>query len=224
VIVGVVVIALIAVGVVVTLLNRAQPAPSVAPVFSPPTVPTTIAYAPRRGPGGATILTEPVDLVTLAIPPGWKSLSADQNTLPDALAKLEGQMPSLASLLQAEAVIAAKAAIRLFAYQPVAPFAFLSVISYSTPSAHPLTPAVVAASVEVSKKFTSGVAVSGVQLPLGEALQLESSQVSQNQHLVSDLLIVVVAGRTVMLQMVSGVTAPGVPTVFSQIAQTLRPS
>lgn len=221
---GVGLVALIVVAVVARALYQAQPAPSLPPVVAPPTVPTTIAYTPRRGPGGTTILTEPVDLVSLAIPRGWKALSPDENTLPNALGALGRQMPPMASLLQAEAVVAAKAAVRLFAYQPSAPYAFLTVISYSSPSATPLTPAVVAASVAASKKLTSGVAVSGEQLPLGEALRLDSTVSSQNQHLVSELLILVVASRTLMVQMVSDVSTPGIPAVFSQIARSLRPS
>lgn len=229
-IIGGVVLALIAIAVGVTRLYRAQPAPSLTPAVVLPTVPTSVAYAPRPGPGGTTILTEPVDLISLAVPRGWNAISADSNTLPLALNNLAQQMPPLAALLQAESTVAAKAAIRLFAYQPDAPYAFLSVISFSSPSAQLLTPANVAAAVAASKKLSSGAVVSGAQLPLGLALQLDSSEVSENQHVVSELLILVVAGgrlgptRTVMLQMVSGVTAAGVPPVFAQIAKTLRPS
>lgn len=209
------IVATIGVGVALTRRHGASPA-----VQAVGAVPTTIAYSPRRGPGGTTILTETVDPLSVAVPNGWTAVPADAQTLPGRVDDFARQAPSLATLLQAQSVNAVKAAIRLFAYRPSPPFAFISVLSYSSPGAVPLTPDTVAAVVAATKKVPN-VALSGEQLPVGEVLKLDSSPVVSGQHLVVEVRVLVSAGRTLLIEMASEVTAAGIPPLFGQLATSL---
>jgi hypothetical protein len=178
-------------------------------------------YNARPGPGGTKVLTELVDPLTLSVPGSWISPAADAS-LADAIDQFGPQAPPLAGLLHAESLVASKSAIRLFAFQPEAPHVFVSVVSFSTPAATPLTPAAVAVIVARAKKLTQNVAVVGVQLPVGQVVQLQSSFVSQNTHLVVEVLVLIAGGRTLEIEMVSETDVAAIPPVFDQIAQSLR--
>jgi hypothetical protein len=206
-------------GVLVLRHSDRSPTPGRSPAAL--TVPTTAAYNARPGPGGTRLLTEPVDPLTLAVPVGWTSPPAD-GTLSDAINSFAGQAPALAVLLRAEAQVAVKAAVRLFAYQAGAPNAFVSVVSFSAPGAAALTPASIAAIMKASQKLSKNVAVSGVQLPAGQALKLDSSLVSQKKHVVVEVVVLVSGGRTIEVEMVSETSVAGIPPLFAQLAQSIR--
>ncbi|HEX3542073.1 MAG TPA: hypothetical protein VHT75_16695 [Acidimicrobiales bacterium] len=208
---------IVTVGVGVATIRRHGAKPGAQAVAA---VPTTIAYSPRGGPGGTTILTETVDPLSVAVPNGWKAVPADAQTLPTRIDDFAKQAPSLATLLQAQSAAAVKAAIRLFAYRPAPPFAFISVLSYSSPGAVPLTPATVTAVVAAAKKVPN-VALSGEQLPVGEVLKFDSSPATGGQHLVVEVRILVSAGRTLLIEMASEVSAAGIPPLFGQLATSL---
>jgi hypothetical protein len=214
---AVVIVAAVVVVVFVRPSNRPG-VPSASPAALK--VPTTAAYNARPGPGGTVLLTEPVDPLTLAVPAGWTSPAAD-GQLTDAIDLFAVQAPALAVLLRAEAQVATKAAVRLFAYQAATPNAFVSVVSFSSPGAAALTPASVAAVVAAAKR-SKNVAVGGVALPAGQALTLESSLVSQNKHVVVQVVVLVASGRTIEVEMVSETSAAGTPPLFDQIAQSIR--
>ena len=205
------------VGIAVALTRRHGTTPGAQAVAA---VPTTIAYSPRRGPGGTTILTETADPLSVAVPNSWTAVPADAQTLPAKIDDFAKQAPSLATLLPAQSAAAVKAAVRLFAYRPAPPFAFISVISYSSPGAVPWTAATVAAVVAATKKVPN-VALSGEQLPVGEVLKIDSSPVAGGQHLVVEVRILVSAGRTVLIEMASEVSAAGIPPLFGQLATSL---
>lgn len=207
-------------GAVAVRRSGASSTPS--PPVEVPVATTPVPYQARPGPKGTKVLTEMVDELTLAVPAGWKSPAADGQTLPGVIDAFAQQALPLASLLQAERQVEAKSAIRLFAYQSEAPYTFVSVISLSSPGAKTLTASGVAAVVAVSKQRASNVAMSGQHLPVGEVLEVDSSFVSQAQPVVVEDLVLVVAGRTVLIQMVSETNVAGRPAVFAQIAQSLR--
>lgn len=216
---AVVVIAATGVAVVLTRSHSPSPSPSAAAVAP---VSSTEPYGARPGPNGTKILTETIDPVTLAVPNSWKTPVADAQTLPAELDAFGAQAPSLAAILHTEADFAGKSAIRLFAYQPVKPFAFVAVTSYATPGATPLTPDLVTAAVAGTRKKSPGSAVSGVQLPLGLALKVDTSLVSQKQPVVLEFLVLVVSGRRVIILLVSETNVPALPQVFEQIASSVR--
>src|SRR5580693_8339876 len=111
--------------------DRASTPAAVVPVAVAPPVTTTVPYAARAGPDGTKVLTETVDPLILSVPAGWMTPAADPLTLPKVLDQFAAQAPPLATALQAEGQVEQKAAIRLFAYQPTTPSAFVSVISFS---------------------------------------------------------------------------------------------
>jgi hypothetical protein len=185
-------------------------------------VPTTAPYNPRPGPGGTRILTEPVDVLSVAVPNGWRSPATDALTLPGEINQFAAQAAPMAALLTAESKVAEKSAIRLFAYQPVAPNAFVSVVSFSSPGATAPSQSAIDAIVALAKKKTSNVAVSGVKLPVGQVIKLDSTLVSDGHHLVVEVLVLVAGGRTIQIQMVSETDVVGIPPLFDQIAQSLR--
>jgi hypothetical protein len=213
------VVCLAVIGGVLVLRRRSSGTPAVSALRP---VPTTVAYNPRPGPGGTKILTEPVDVLSLAVPSNWRSPSSDALTLPKEIDNLAAQAPPLAALLQAEGSVAEKSAIRLFAYQPAAPSAFVSVVSFSSPGATAPTQSGIDAIVALAKKKTANVAVSGADLPVGRVIKLDSALTSQNQHIVVEVLVLVAAGRTMQIQMVSETDAAGVPPLFDQMAQSLH--
>jgi hypothetical protein len=202
--------------------NRSSEVASVPKPLATPVVAVTVPYGARPGPKGTKILTETVDQLTLAVPASWMSPAADELALPIRIDTFAQQAPPLSSLLQAEAQVAAEAAIRLFAYQPVAPAIFVSVVSFSSPDIPDLTPAGVAAMVAVAKKAPSTVAVTSAQLPVGLVLELNSSYVSQKQPIVIEDVVLIAGGRTLLIEMVAETNVAGVPPVFGQIAQSLR--
>jgi hypothetical protein len=217
-----VVVALIAAAGVTTVLTRrhsgpntAKPVRAAAPVSLPP-------YAPRPGPNGTKILTETIDPLSLAVPSDWMAPPADQQTLPGELDAFAAKAPALAAILHTEADYAHRAAVRIFAYQPVTPFTFVSVLSYASPSTKSLTAESVAAVVAASKKTKpTGAALSGVELPIGPALKTDSSMVSKKQTLVIELVTLVAGGRTTLVLMVSETNVPAIPQIFDQIARSL---
>jgi hypothetical protein len=143
-------------------------------------------------------------------------------TLPDQIAKVAQQAPALAVLLQAEGQVAVKQAVRLFAYQPDPPHTFVSVLSFSSPGAKSPTPSDIDAIAAEASKKSASVAVSGQKLPVGEVIKLNSSLVSQNQHIVVEVLVLIAGGRTMEIQLVSETNVAAIPPVFDQIAQSLR--
>ena len=218
-----VVVALIAAGGVATVLTRHHSGPAAAkPVRSAAPVSLT-PYASRPGPNGTKILTETIDPLSLAVPSDWMAPAADQQTLPGALDAFAAQAPALAAILHTESDYAHRAAIRIFAYQPVTPFAFVSVLSYASPSTKPLTAESIAAVTAASKqkKKPTGAALSGVELPIGPALKVDASMVSKKQTLVVELVTLVAGGRTTLVLMVSETNVPAIPQVFDQIARSL---
>jgi hypothetical protein len=216
-------VVVIAAAGVATVLTRGHtghsPPAAVAPVATP--VQSAEPYAARPGANGTKTLTETIDPVSLAVPEDWKTPVADAQTLPADLDAFGTQAPSLASILHTEADFAGKGAIRLFAYRPTSPFAFVSVTSYAQPSAAPLTPDLVAAAVAAAKKKSRGAAVSGVQLPLGLAIKVDTNFVSQKQPVVVEFLVLVQSGRRLIILLVSETNVPALPQVFDQIAQSL---
>ncbi len=211
-------VAVVAIGLVLVLVPGGGPG---GPSSARRPVPTTAAYDPRPGPGGTKILTDPVDVLSLAVPNSWRTPASDALTLPKEIDNFAGQAPPLAALLQAEGLVAQKSAIRLFAYQ-LAPSAFVSVVSFSSPAATPPTQSGIDAIVALARKKTSNVAVSGVRLPVGQVIKLDSTLTSQNQHIVVEVLVLVAGGRTMQIQMVSQTDAAAIPPLFDQIAQSLR--
>jgi hypothetical protein len=207
---------------VVGALRHSRASSTTVRAPNPVVVPSTLPYSARPGPNDTRILTEPVDPLTLAVPNSWKSPAADPLVLNDELARFAQDAPALAGLLQAVVTLEGKSAIRLFAYQPVALQAFVLVTSYSTPTQKDLTAAVVDTLAGAAKVRTKGAAVSGVQLPVGAALKLNFSLVSQNRPVVVEVLILIAGGRSLVVEMVSETTTVGVPALFDQIAQSLR--
>jgi hypothetical protein len=214
--------AAVIVGGVHALLQAGGSPPPITPPLVLPTVPITVPYFARSGPNGTTILTDAVDLLTLAVPAAWKTPAADQSTLVGQLNQFAAQTPSLAPPLQSEIQAASEFAIRVFAYQPVAPHTFISIISFASPGINALTPASAAVEVAAAKTKSPNVAVSAVQLPVGTVLQLQSSYVSQNQPVVAEELVLISGGRTMLIEMVSETDVASYPPVFAQIAQSLR--
>jgi hypothetical protein len=213
---------LIAAAGVATALTRHHSGPAAAkPVRAPAPVSLT-PYAPRPGPNGTKILTETIDPLSLAVPGDWMAPAADQQTLPGELDAFAARAPALAAILHTESDYAHRAAIRIFAYQPMVPFAFVSVLSYASPSTKSLTADSVAAVAAASrKKKPTGAALSGVELPIGPALKVDSSMVSKKQTLVVELVTLVAGGRTTLVLMVSETNVPAIPQVFDQIARSL---
>ncbi len=207
---------------VVGALRHSKPSLTTVQSPNPVLVPTTLPYSARPGPNDTRILTEPVDPLTLAIPNSWKSPAADPLVLHDELARFAQDAPALDGLLQAVVTLDGKSAIRLFAYQPVAPHAFVSVTSFSTPTQKDLTASVVDTLAGAAKVRTRGAAVSGVQLPVGSALKFNFSLVSQNRPVVVEVLMLILGGRSLVVEMVSETTTVGVPALFDQVAQSLR--
>jgi hypothetical protein len=218
---AVIIVCVATLGVVLALRHSKASSTTVQPP-TPVVAPTTLPYSARPGPNDTKILTEPVDPLTLAVPSSWTSPSADPLTLEDEINRFAGDAPALEALLKAEGAVAGKSAIRLFAYQPVAPHAFVSVISFSTPGVKDLSAASVNAISAAAKLKIKNVAVSGVQLPVGPALKLDSSLVSHKQPVVVETLVLIVGGRSLLIEMVSETNTAGVPVVFDQIAQSLR--
>jgi hypothetical protein len=196
--------------------HRASPSSGRAPAG----LTTAVPFTARPGPNGATILQETVDPLSLTVPGTWKAPSPDALTLPQELATFAQAAPALAGLLAAQSTVAAKNGIRLFAYQQASPAAFVSVLSYSTPSATDLTPAVVAA-VAGATKPGHGLAVSGEALPVGEVLKIDSSPVVGKQHLLVEVVVLVSMGRTIVIQLASEVNTAGIPPLFGEIGQSL---
>jgi len=217
-------VVVIAAAGVATVLTRGHTSHSPANPVTPVAVPaaSTEPYAARPGPNGTRILTETIDPVVLAVPDDWKTPVADAQTLPADMDAFGAQAPSLKSILHTEADFAGKGAVRLFAYRPVKPFAFVSVTSYATPSAAPLTPQLVAAAVSAARRKSRAAAVSGVQLPLGLAIKVDTSLVSQKQPLVVEFLVLVQSGRRLIILMVSETNVPALPQFFDKVAQSLR--
>jgi hypothetical protein len=213
---------LVGAGIALYSANRSSEVASVPTPVASPTIPVTVPYGARPGPKGTKILTETVDQLTMAVPSGWMTPAADQQTLPGQIDAFAQQSPPLTALLQAEAQVASEAAIRLFAYQPAAPAMFVSVVSFSSPDVKALTSTAVAAIIALSKKKTSSVAVGSAHLPVGLVVTLNSSYVSQKQPLVIEDLVLIVAGRTLLVEMVAETDVAGVPPLFGQIAQSLR--
>jgi len=214
--------ALIGVALALQHADRASNPAAVAPVLVAPTTTTSVAYFARPGANGTKVLTETVDPLSLAVPDSWTAPAADPLTLPGVLDQFATQAPALAGVLQDEGQVEQKAAIRLFAYQPASPSAFVSVISFSSPTTKPFTAASIAAIVALAKKKTSSIAVTGVQLAVGDVLQLNSSAVVQNQPVVVEILVLVAAGRTMQIEMVAETNVAQVPPVFAQIEASLR--
>lgn len=217
----VVVVAAAAIAFALHQANVASTPASVPAVVAPPTVPTTIPYTARPGPGATTVLTESVDPLTLSVPNTWHAPAADPFSLPAVVNAFAAQAPALASPLQSVAALESKSGIRLFAYLPVPPYAFVSVVSFSSPGAMPYTPASVTAIEALAANHPSGVAVSGEALPAGEALDLRSSTVVQNQGVAIEILVLVASGRTIEITMVGETDTAAFPPVFQQIAQSL---
>jgi hypothetical protein len=216
-------IALIAAAGVATTLTRHRSRPAAAKPVRAAAPASLTPYAARPGPNGTKILTETIDPLSLAVPSDWTAPAADQLTLPGELNAFAAQAPALATILHTESEYAHRAAIRLFAYQPVTPFAFVSVLSYASPSTKSLTAESVAAVAAASmKKKPKGTVLSGVELPIGPALKVDSSMVSKKQTLVVELVTLVADGRTTLVLMVSETNVPAIPQVFDQIARSLR--
>lgn len=208
--------------IVVHKADVASTPASVPSVFVLPTLPTTIPYSAHAGPNGTVDLTESVDQLTLSVPATWKAPAADPVTLTKVVMAYEAQAPALASPLQAVADVENESGIRLFAYQPAPPHAFVSVTSFSSPTAKPFTPSLVAAIEALAAKRTKGVAVGGQPFPAGEALTFKTSTVVQNQPVVVEIYIWVEGGRTVEVQLVSETNVAGFPPLFDQIAASVR--
>ncbi len=62
-------------------------------------------------------------------------------------------------------------AVRLFAYQPVAPHAYVSVVSYSSAGATAVSPLEAASIVAAVNKGAPNVVSTGTQLPVGPGVQ-----------------------------------------------------
>jgi hypothetical protein len=185
-------------------------------------VPTTLPYSARPGANGTKILTEAVDPLTLSVPESWKSPPAVPLTLHDEINGLAQDAPALQGLLQAEAKVAGKSAIRLFAYQPVAPHALVWVTSFSAPGTKDLTADGVDALATAVRRRSTNLTVTGVQLPVGSVLKLDSSLVVDKQAVAVETLILTSGGRFLLVEMVSETNSAGVPAIFDQIAQSLR--
>ncbi|HEX3425719.1 MAG TPA: hypothetical protein VHT30_06275 [Acidimicrobiales bacterium] len=219
----VVVLALVAgAGIVLHRADVASTPAAVPSVVALPTLPTTIPYSAHTGPGATIVLTESVDPLTLAVPASWRTPAADPVTLTKVVMAYEAQAPALGAPLQAVIDVEKESGIRLFAYQPAAPHAFVSVISFSSPTAKPFTPSLVAAAEALAAKKTKGVAVAGQALPAGEALTFKTSTVVQNQPVVVEIYIWVEGGRTVEVQLVSETNVAAFPPLFDQIAASVR--
>jgi hypothetical protein len=184
--------------------------------------PTTVAYNARPGPGGVRLLTEPVDLLTLAVPSSWQTPAPDPLKLPALIAGLAAQAPPLTRLLQAVAQQSQLAGVRLFAFQPMAPQAFVSVVSFSSPGIVTPTPAVVDALAAQARKKSPNLGVSAVQLPVGRVLKLDSVVTTQKQPVAVEVLVIYAGGRTMEIEMVAETTSAQVPPVFDQIAHSLH--
>ncbi|MGH9124352.1 MAG: hypothetical protein ACRDZ8_06450, partial [Acidimicrobiales bacterium] len=192
-------IAVVAAAAIAFALHQASLAStpaSVPAVVAPPTVPTTLPYTARPGPGGTTVLTESVDPLTLSVPDSWHAPAADPFSLPPVINAFAAQAPALASPLQSVVALETKSGIRLFAYAPAPPYAFVSVISFSSPSAKPYTPESIAAIEALAQKQPSGLTVGGESLPVGEVLDLRSSVVVQKQDVAIEILVLIEGGRT----------------------------
>ncbi|MDQ6617210.1 MAG: hypothetical protein M3083_21315 [Actinomycetota bacterium] len=197
-----------------------------SPTRVPPSAASSLSgatpYAARAGPGGTKILTETVDPLILTVPESWMAPAADVRTLPGVLDHFAGQVPALASSLDAQIPVAEKSAIRLFAYQPAVPHAFVSVVSFAAPSAKPLTKSAVDAVVAIDRARVPNAPVSEVDLAVGPALKTDTSVVVQKQPVAIEQLIFNAGGRSILVEMVSETVTGGPPPVFALIAQSLR--
>jgi hypothetical protein len=218
------IVALLAAGAAGALVRRHSSGPP-APVRTPATVtvpPTTLLYGARPGPNGTKLLTETIDPLTLAVPGGWVTAATDQLTLPSEIDNLAAQAPPLAALLKIERQAAVKSAIRVFAYQPTAPPSYISVVSLSSPGVAPLTAASASALVALAnKQKTPNAVASGAQLPVGQVVKTDSTLVVQKQRVAVEDLIVITAGRTILVEMVTETSTATTPPLFAQIAQSL---
>ena len=196
-----------------------RPAPVPAPVVSS-VPPTTQVYQARPGPNGTKLLTEPVDPLTLAVPTSWTAAAADEITLPDDITRFAQQAAPLAALLQAQKLTAVKGGVRLFAYQPTAPQAFVMVVSSYSPGAAPLTASGVSAMVSATKK-TPNVAVTGATLPVGQVLKVDQTSVAQKQRVAVEAIYVGSPDRLIVVEMAAVADTAGPPALFAQIAQTI---
>jgi hypothetical protein len=191
-----------------------------AAALAPVAVTSTVPYNPRRGRNATTILTEAVDPLSLAVPSAWTAAPADELTLPAQMDAFAAKAPALRFLVQAQRRFALKAGVRLFAYRADAPAAFVSVVSDSTPAADDLTPASAAAMV-ASSRTVPNVVVSFEQLPVGVVLKFVSTIAGGSEHLVVEVLTLIVSGRSVTIEIVSEANDGGVPALFGQIEQSL---
>ncbi len=218
------IVALLAAGAAGVLVRHHSSGPP-ATVRSPATVtvpPTTLLYGARSGPNATKLLTETIDPLTLGVPNTWVTAASDQLTLPGEIDNFAAQAPPFAGLLKVERQAAVKSAIRMFAYQPSAPPAYVSVVSMSSPGVAPLTPAAASALVALAnKQKTPNAVVSGVQLPIGQVVKSDSTLVVQKQRVAVENLIVIVTGRTILVQIVTETATTATPPLFAQIAQSL---
>ena len=219
-----VIVALLAAGAAGALVRRHSGAKP-APVGTPATVtipPTTLLYGARPGPNGTKLLTETIDPLTLAVPSGWVTAATDQLTLPAEIDRLAALALPLAGLLKVERQAAVKSAIRVFAYQPTAPPSYVSVVSMSSPGVVPLTPASASALVALAnrQKASNAVATSA-QLPVGQVVKSDSTLVVQKQRVAVEDLVVIITGRTILVEMVTETSTTAPPPLFAQIAQSL---
>ena len=220
-------VVLLAVGVVAAVTRhhtRTRPVSLRRPASVVPTVPTvpptTLVYQARPGPNGTKLLTEPVDPLTLAVPASWTTAVADEITLPDDINRFAQQAAPLAALLQAQQPTAVKGGIRLFAYQPTAPQAFVMVLSSYSPGAAPLTAAEVNAVASAAKK-TPNATLTGATLPVGQVLKADQTAVAQKQRVAVEVIYIGSPDRVIVVEMATVTTTAGPPALFAQIAQSI---
>ncbi|MDP9072735.1 MAG: hypothetical protein M3N98_00945 [Actinomycetota bacterium] len=177
----------------------------------------------RPGPNGFATLSEPVDLLTLAVPVDWTVAPTAPLVLPKVLDQLAVVDPQLAPLLKAESMAANEGAVRLFAYTTTPSTVYAAILSYSSPG----TPAITEASAAGFSSFnrhtaTVSIEFSTVQLPAGLGLRVRSVSTDRGVRVAYENLAVLNAGRTVLLQLAADVTSLAIPPIFAQIESSLR--
>lgn len=191
---------------------------------------STTVPVPVTAPGGGVslgngtkVLSEPVDLLKIAVPEGWQSVDVDPSKVGPILQGLIPQAPALASVLNAEARAASEGGVRLFAYSPAPRFAFLSVVSFASPGATPADESTVAAFNAQVKQFKAAViSVHTVHLPAGHAVQIDSRVAVGKQFILAQNDTMVTPTRTVLVQVVAQTASAAPPAYFADMLASLR--
>jgi len=188
-----------------------------------PKIPTAGATTTAPPPNGMMVLSEPVDMLTVAVPAGWTVLPTSPTVLPAMLRQLAAQNTQLASLLKGEAIAANEGAVRLFAYTSSPLMTYAAIISYAAPASTAITADMGAAFSKYDKQSADAITdITVVPTPAGPGLRLRAAAFQPSSHVAYENLALINSGRAVVLQVAADVSSLSFPPVFSQIESTIH--